>query len=134
MQAANHKTMNTNNFNAEASSPRYTYRQSPVHPRGYVILKYRQDMTAEPEMVGDYTVLDSKEDPALSEKKVMNLISLLNGRKHLMQLGHETGTRVLYQMVSERDDDNKQRVLFYTLGQEGVSVENALFRIEREDA
>lgn len=133
MQATMQKTMKTDDFNAEAGTPRYTYRTSPVHPRGYVILKYRDDRTAEPDMVGDYTVLDSNEDSALSEKKVMNLISLLNGRRNLMQLGHETGRRVLYQIVSERDDEDKTRVLFYTLGKAGVSVENAMFRINRSE-
>lgn len=80
--------------------------------------------------VGDYTVLDTHEDIDLSEKKVMNLVSLLNGRKKLMQLGHETNTRTLYHIVNECDDDGKMRVVFYQLGQEGVSVENALFRME----
>lgn len=133
MQATIQNRMKTEDFNAEASSPRYTYRKSPVHPRGYMILKYRDDRTAEPVVIGDYTVLDSKEDLGLSEKKVMNLVSLLNGRKNLMQLGHETGVRVLYHIVSERDDDDKTRILFYTLGKEGVSVENAMFRIDRSE-
>lgn len=87
----------------------------------------------EPVAVGDYTVLDHKEDPLLSEKKVMNLVSLMNGRKNLMQLGHETNARILYNIVSECDDDGKSRVIFYHLGQEGVSVENALLRIERDE-
>ena len=124
--------MTTFDFNAEAQTPRFTYRRSPVHPRGFMILKHGEAADADPAPVGDYTVLDSKEDLALAEKKVMNLVSLLNGRKALMQLGHETGSRVLYHMVSECDDDGKVRVVFYTLGQEGVSVENALFRLERE--
>lgn len=122
--------MKTNDFNLEAKTPRYGYAPSPVHPRAFQILKYTDSAREVPRPVGDYTVLDSKEDPALSEKKVMNLVSLLNGRKNLMQLGHETGTRVLYHIVSECDDDGKSRVLFYQLGKEGVSIENALFRME----
>lgn len=120
------------NFNAEAQTPRFTYRPSPVHPRGYMIFRHARDERSDPHPVGDYIVLDTNEDPALSEKKLNNLISLLNGRKALMQLGHESGTRVLYSLVSECDDDGKMRILFYTLGHEGVSVENALFRLERE--
>jgi hypothetical protein len=88
---------------------------------------------SDPVAVGDYTVLDKSEDIELAEKKVMNLVSLLNGRKKLMQLGHETRSRILYNIVSEKDDDGKMRVLFYQLGQEGVSVENALFRMETEE-
>ena len=122
--------MKTNDFNAEAKTARYGYMPSPVHPRAFQILKYGQ---SSPQPVGDYTVLDTKEDLGLSEKKVMNLVSLLNGRKHLMQLGHETGTRVLYHIVSECDDDGKARVVFYKLSREGTSVENALFRIEKDE-
>lgn len=123
--------MKTNDFNAEAKTARYGYMPSPVHPRAFQILKYCE---SDPRPVGDYTVLDSKEDLGLSEKKVMNIVSLLNGRKHLMELGHETGTRVLYHIVSECDDDGKSRILFYQLGKEGVSIENALFRMEAADA
>jgi hypothetical protein len=95
-----------------------------------MIMKVRGD---NPVAVGDYTVLDGAEDPALSEKKVMNLISLMNGRKNLMDLGHETKSRVLYNIVSECDDEGKARVIFYHLGTEGVSVENALLRIEKDE-
>lgn len=119
--------MNRTDFNAEASTPRYTYRRSPVQDRAFMILKVTD---AEPVAVGDYTVLDGSEDIDLTEKKVINLISMLNGRKKLMQLGHETKSRILYNIVSEKDDDGKMRVIFYQLGVEGVSVENALFRME----
>jgi len=125
--------MSTANFNVEAAIPRYTYRRSPVFERGFMILKYQTERQKDPVSVGDYTVLDPMEDPGLSEKKVINLISLLNGRKNLMQLGHETNSRVLYQRVTECDDDGKARVLFYHLGAEGVSVENALLRIEKDE-
>ena len=125
--------MTRSDFNQEATSPQYTYRKSPVHPHGFQILRYPNGMGSDPVPVGEYTVLDLNEAPELSEKKVMNLIALLNGRKALMQLGHETKTRVLYHVVSEEDEDGKFRVLFYHLGQGGVSVENALFRIERDE-
>lgn len=125
--------MQTNDFNSEAKVPRYGYVRSPVHDRAFQILKYPENTAAEPTPVGDYTVLDSSEDLGLSERKVMNLVSLLNGRKALMQLGHETQSRVLYNVVSENDDDGKARVIFYHLGEAGVSVENALFRIEKDE-
>ncbi len=125
--------MQTNDFNSEAKVPRYGYVRSPVHERAFQILKYPENTAAEPTPVGDYTVLDSSEDLGLSERKVMNLVSLLNGRKALMQLGHETQSRVLYNVVSENDDDGKARVIFYHLGEEGISVENALFRIEKDE-
>lgn len=126
--------MKTADFNTEASAPRYTYRRSPVHERGFMILKYPPEGISDDAIaVGDYTVLDPSEDPVLSEKKVINIVSLLNGRKNLVQLGHETNSRVLYHRVTDNDDEGKEQIIFYKLGQEGVSVENALFRMERTE-
>ena len=121
--------MQTQDFNAESRAPLYAYQRSPVNERAFLIVK-KPETSAEPIPVGDYTVLDKEEDLGLAEKKVMNLISLLNGRKRLMQLGHETNSRILYNVVSEKDEDNKMKVLFYQLREKGVSVENALFRME----
>lgn len=123
--------MQTQDFNTESAAPLYGYEKSPVNDRAFLIMKKEID---NPVPVGDYTVLDKEEDIGLAEKKVMNLVSLLNGRKRLMQLGHETKSRILYHIVSERDEDNKTKVLFYHLGREGVSKENALFRLEAEEA
>ena len=125
--------MQTQDFNAESRAPLYAYQRSPVNERAFLIVKKPETM-AEPIPVGDYTVLDKEEDLSLSEKKVMNLISLLNGRKRLMQFGHETNSRILYNIVSERDEENKTKVLFYKLERQGVSKENALFRLETEEA
>lgn len=125
--------MQTQDFNAESRAPLYAYQRSPVNERAFLIVK-KDEAATEPVPVGDYTVLDKEEDLSLSEKKVMNLISLLNGRKRLMQLGHETNSRILYNVVSERDEENKTKVLFYKLAERGVSIENALFRLEAEEA
>lgn len=121
-------TMKKNDFNAESKAPVYGYERSPVNERSFMIVR-----SDEGGPVGDYTVLDPNEDIKLSEKKVMNLIALLNGRKRLMDLGHETKTRILYRIVSERDEENKSKVLFYNLGEQGVSIENALFRLEADE-
>lgn len=122
--------MKTQDFNAEARSPKYGYVKSPVHPRAFMILKYKADRGSDPHPVGDYTVLDADEDLGLSERKVMNIVTLLNGRKGLMPLGEGTGSRMLYNQVTECDDDGKSRVVFYRLGEKGVSTENALLRME----
>ena len=124
--------MQTQDFNTESRIPKYGYQRSPVNERAFMIVKKEQEL-ADPKPVGDYTVLDKEEDIALAEKKVMNLVSLLNGRKRLMELGHETKSRILYHIVSEKDEENKTKILFYRLGKEGVSVENALFRLEYDE-
>ncbi len=125
--------MQTQDFNVEGAIGKYAYQRSPVNERAFLILK-KQDEAKEAVPVGDYTILDKEEDIALAEKKVTNLVSLLNGRKRLMHLGHETKSRILYNIVSEKDEDNKMKVLFYKLETEGVSKENALFRLESEEA
>lgn len=124
--------MQTQDFNAESRAPLYAYARSPVNERAFLITRKQENVT-ESVPVGDYTVLDKDEDISLSEKKVINIVSLLNGRKRLMDLGHETKSRILYHVVSERDEDNKTKVLFYKLEQEGVSKENALFRLESDE-
>ena len=125
--------MQREDFNAEGATGQYAYERSPVNERAFLIVK-KQDETKEPIPVGDYTVLDKDEDMTLAEKKVTNLVSLLNGRKRLVDLGHETKSRVLYHIVSEKDEENKMKIMFYELGQQGVSKENALFRLESEEA
>ena len=125
--------MQTQDFNAESQVPRYSYQRSPVNERAFLILK-KDDNSIERHPVGDYTVLNREEDIILSEKKMINLVSLLNGRKRLMDLGRETKSRILYHIISEKDEDNKTKVLFYELGQKGVSIENALFRLDSKEA
>lgn len=124
--------MQRQDFNAEGRAPLYAYARSPVNERAFLITKNQEDATTSIP-VGDYTVLDKEEDISLTEKKVINLVSLLNGRRRLMDLGHETKSRILYQVVSERDEENKTKVLFYKLEEEGVSKENALFRLESDE-
>ena len=124
--------MQTQDFNAEGAIGKFAYQRSPVNERAFLILK-KQDKNKEPIPVGDYTVLDKEEDIFLAEKKVTNLVSLLNGRKRLMELGHETKSRILYNIVSEKDEDNKMKVLFYKLEEQGVSKENALFRMDSDE-
>lgn len=125
--------MQLNDFNTEGSVGKYGFQRSPVNERAFLIVK-KQEEAKEAIPVGDYTVLDKEEDIALAEKKVTNLVSLLNGRKRLMELGHETNSRILYNVVSEKDDEDKMKVMFYELGQQGVSKENALFRLESDEA
>lgn len=79
--------------------------------------------------IGDYTVLDAAEDHNMSEKKVMNLISLMNDEDHLIDIGSGTGKRMLYHRAST-DSPDKTRIIFYELGKQGVSKENAVLSLE----
>lgn len=122
--------METRDFNAHSAMPRYIYARNEVHPRAFRILKYSG---AEALPVGDYMVLDHAEDLLLSEKKVMNIVSALNGRDKLLQLGAETQARQLFHLINDGSNGEPVKVVFYNYRGEGCSVENALFTIERDE-
>ena len=122
--------MESRNFNDHSAMPRYIYARSEVHPRAFRILKYG---SGEPRPVGDYMVLDGAEDLSLSEKKVMNIVSALNGRGNLLQLGEQTKSRQLFHLINDGANGEPVKVMFYRYTGEGCSRENALFTIERDN-
>ena len=67
--------------------------------------------------------------PPLPEKKVMNLVSLMNDEDQLIDIGSGTGKRMLYHRAST-DNPDKTRIIFYELGKQGVSTENAVLSLE----
>ncbi len=116
-------------FNAATEGPLYSYCRHPLHARAFQILR-RSANSNDMQPVGDYTVLDLSEDQGLSERKVINLVALLNGRSDLMDIGHDSGVRLLYQRIPA--ESGFERVMFRTLGEKGVSVENALLSIAED--
>jgi hypothetical protein len=126
--------MSFQNFNSVTAKKPYTYRRNPVYAQSYIILK-QQDDEAVYEPIGDYTVLDQDEDSGLSEKKLMNLIALMNDEEDLIDLKDEVETRLLFHRAPTNDPD-KTRIIFYALGRQGVSKENAILTLEEglEDA
>ncbi len=128
--------MSFESFNIVTAKKLYTYRRNPLHGHSFVILK-QLEQNGQYEPVGDYTVLDQSEDSALSEKKVMNLVALMNDEDEddLIDLRTETKTRLLYYRAPS-DDPHKTRIIFYALGTQGVSMENAVLCLEEglEDA
>ena len=106
----------------------FTYRQSPVLNRSWMIYCKSADGDLNP--VGDYTVLDREEDELLSEKKLMNLVSLLNGADELMTLGSHTQSRLLFHRKPKKDATDPTQVIFYTFSGEGLSRENAILTLQ----
>lgn len=113
-----------NSFENAKDAPLFSYRANPVHERGFQILKRN-------EPVGEYLILDKKEGRALSEKKIINLISLLNGKDVLTVPQEDLEGRLLYSSLPSEDHRNK--IMFYKYTGKGVSVENALLMINKED-
>jgi hypothetical protein len=108
----------------------FTYRPNPVHHKSWLIFKKSDAGSLNP--VGDYTVLDPSEPLDISEKKIMNLVTLLNGNKELIPLGDQTKSRLLFHRKPKKEQDAKTEVIFYTQSGQGVSKENAILTIEGE--
>lgn len=127
--------MKNNEFNETTKFTRYSYTRSPVNERAFMIL-LREEADEAGEPVGDYTVLDKDEDLALSEKKVMNIVTMLNEKPgKVIRVEDESAEGLMhYQVIGEPDAENDLKVMFYIQKGEGVSVENALFRVKNDDA
>lgn len=108
----------------------FTYRPNPVLTGSYLICK--KDASGGLHPVGDYTLLDRNENLSLTEKKVMNLVTLLNGGHDLVPLGEETKSRLLFHRKPRPDDAARTEVVFYAYNGDGVSKENAILTIEGE--
>ncbi len=117
-------------FKSAREVARFSYRRNPCHDKSFMVMENKGDKGYEP--IGDYTVLDKEEDNFLSEKKVMNLISLLNGHEELISLSTDVeGSRIYYYEAPHIEED-KTKILFYRQDGTGVSKENALFLINKE--
>ena len=119
-------------FNESTELPRYSYTRSPVNERAFLIM-LQEDAHDKAEPVGDYTVLDREEDLAVSEKKVMNLINLLNEKPGKVIQIEDAEGRTHYNVISNPEESEELKVMFYTQKGEGVSAENALFRVQSDD-
>ncbi|MCB1562904.1 MAG: hypothetical protein KDJ75_04950 [Alphaproteobacteria bacterium] len=83
------------------------------------------------EPVGDYTLIDTSEDPELTEKNVMNLVSRLNGRKELINVSNLTSGQLLYNIVDDTEESEKVTIMLRSHDKKGVSKENAVIKIEK---
>ncbi|MGE4313655.1 MAG: hypothetical protein AB7E85_05220 [Pseudobdellovibrionaceae bacterium] len=113
-------------FQSAREMSKFSYRPNPLHERSYMILEAHGSRY---EPVGNYTVLDLAEERTLTEKKIINLISLLNGKAPLLDLQKEVkGTQLLYN--DTQSEGSQRKVIFYKQDGTGVSRENALLLIE----
>ena len=125
--------MNTNfndSFNDKGEKPQFIYKRNPLVENSFQIFMMIEEK-GEYEPVGDYTVIDMDEDFELSEKKVMNVISILNGKDNLIELGNLTKTRVLFNIVPKKSEDDPTKIVFRNHDGKGTSEENAVLTINR---
>lgn len=121
------------NFNTESEKPPFTYRRNPLIDHAFQIFQWKEDK-GDYEPVGDYTLIDTSEDPELTEKTVINIISALNGRKDkILDLQNLTSGRIFFNIVNEKDLDESDHItiMLRTQKETGVSEENAVLKIEK---
>ena len=117
-------------FNENSEKSRFTFKPNPVNPAAYQILENKIGNDGYVP-VGDYVVLDGDEDRGLTEKKLVNLVGLMNGRQTVIDLSNDVDSRLLYYVVPKKLDSDATKIIFRTYSGRGVSKENALLEIER---
>jgi len=118
------------NFNQESTKPQFIYKRNPLVEHAFQIFMFKEDK-GDYEPVGEYTLLDLDESLELTEKKVMNVISILNGRDSLMDLGNLTQTRVLFTIVQKKSEEDPTKIIFRDHDGSGPSEENAVLVLEK---
>jgi hypothetical protein len=124
------KAMNLGNFNEQTAKTPFIYRRNPLHEFSYLILS--QDERGEGYVpVGEYIVLDTTEDTDITEKKLINLLGIMNGKGKLIDFRNLTKERILYNIIPETPESNEQKVVFRSHDGKGVSKENAVLTIKK---
>ncbi|MEM7650708.1 MAG: hypothetical protein AAF204_01325, partial [Pseudomonadota bacterium] len=118
-------------FNTESEKPQFIYKRNPLVEHAFQIFEWKGEKDNY-EPVGEYTLLDMNEDLEVTEKKVANLISIMNGRKRLIELSNLTNERILFNVVTDDAPANlNEKVIFRTYTGDGVSQDNAILEIEK---
>lgn len=109
---------------------RFVHKPNPLLERAYQIFEYNIEK-GDYEHAGDYVLLNKDEPRDVTEKKVINLMTLLNGKHDLIDLSNLTKTRLLYTIVPEAQAGNQTKIILKDYDGSGVSKENAVFTIRK---
>ena len=123
--------MNFNDsFNEGGEKPQFIYKRNELVEHVFQIFMFKPEKGSY-EPVGEYTLLDLSEDLELTEKKVMNVVSLLNGRENLIELGKLTKNKGLFNIMPKKSEGDPTKIMFRTHDGSGPSVENAMLVLEK---
>jgi hypothetical protein len=117
-------------FNDKGEKPKFIYKRNPLIEHAFQIFMFKTDKH-DYEPVGEYTLLDMSEDRDLTEKKVINIISILNGRKNLIDLGKLTNCKVLFTILPKKAEEDPTKIMYRNHDGNGISEENALLVLEK---
>lgn len=121
------------NFNQQGEKPKFIYSREDGNARCYAISMFKDYKGPEGlyEQVGTYEIVDESEAETLSEKKISNLMLALAKRENLEDLSAHTETRLLFNVAPRTDEQAPTVVTFRTYDGSGVSVDNAVLKIEK---
>lgn len=122
--------MSLKSFNEESGKPWFTYKKNPLVPHGWQIFEFKPEKDNY-EPVGDYVVIDTDEPIDITEKRLMNLVGILNDKTSYIDFKTLTNTRILYTIIEDTPEANRHKVVFRTYDGQGVSKENAVLTIEK---
>lgn len=124
-------------FNESGEKPRFITKkregQGANGSRVYDISMFKpyKGGQGEYDQIGTYEVVDESEAAAITEKKLLNLIKLLSGKKSLDDLSNLTDTRLLFTIVNKKEESDPSVINFRTYDGNGVSTENAVLILEK---
>ncbi|MGH1404724.1 MAG: hypothetical protein ACRBDL_10820 [Alphaproteobacteria bacterium] len=110
--------------------PRFIHQPNPLVERSYQIFEY-DFHNGKYNHVGDYVLINQEESREITKKKVINLMTLLNGKDDLIDLSSLTKARVLFTVVPEARSGNQTKMIFKDYDGSGISKDNAVFTIRK---
>lgn len=109
---------------------RFVHKRNPASERDYQIFEY-DFKKGDYDLVGDYTLIKTDEPTEITEKKLINLMSLLNKKNDLIDLSNLTNSRVLFTVVPEAQSGDQTKIILKDYDGSGVSKDNAVFTIRK---
>lgn len=109
---------------------RFIHKPNPLVERAYQIFEYNGEKGAY-DHVGDYVLINKEEPRDITEKKVINLMSIMNKKDELIDLSSLTNKRVLFTLVPEAQAGDQTKMIFKDYDGSGVSKDNAVFTIRK---
>jgi hypothetical protein len=122
--------MGMKKFNDQSEKPQFMYKPNPLVPNSWQIFEFKDEKSSY-EPVGEYTLIETNEPIDITEKKLINLTRILNGKQDLIMLGKLTGKRILFNIVPKTSETDPTKVIFRDQDGKGVSKENAVLTIEK---
>jgi hypothetical protein len=122
--------MNLKDFNDESSHPEFIHKPDPQNPNAYQILHFKEDKRIY-EIAGSYVKVDHSEEAEVTDKRIFNLMAVLNEKKRTFDFKSLTNSRTLFTLVPIKPEDHDVKVIFRTYDGDGVSKENAILSLDK---